>query len=177
MGYLLNPFEKKINWHKEIWEDILKLHYNLITKEAFVQKYSHFYALAQLTVSSTELLKWFKGLNKGKPYGQQIKPFNFILTGIGNNSEIKPITSFSKNPQEAVYKPFVDYENGKILSGIEYWKPLSDILLSYLDHKESKLDGNIGVLERKHINVDGFVYIGKEASNLERTGILGFTAK
>ena len=34
------------------------------------------------------------------------------------------------------------------------------------------MDGSIGILERRHLNVSDFVYIGKEASNLERTGIV-----
>ena len=32
---------------------------------------------------------------------------------------------------------------------------------------ENKFDGDIGVLERKHIQADGLVYIGKEANNIE----------
>ena len=172
LGYLLNPFGKKNDWQKEIWEDILKLHYGLLTEEDLIQKYSHFYVISQMTVSSVELIKRFKKLNKDRAYKDQIKPFNFFLTGIGNDKEIKPMSSFSKNSQEVVYKPFIDYGTGKIREGLEYWKPLSDMLLSYIDHKESKLDGSIGVLERKHLDIDGFTYIGKEASNLERTGIL-----
>ncbi|MCX6815192.1 MAG: hypothetical protein NTY20_06100 [Candidatus Aenigmarchaeota archaeon] len=35
-----------------------------------------------------------------------------------------------------------------------------------------ELEGEIGVLERKHIIADGIIYIGKEASNIENTGIL-----
>ena len=32
---------------------------------------------------------------------------------------------------------------------------------------ENKFEGDIGVLERKHIQADGLVYIGKEANNIE----------
>ncbi len=42
----------------------------------------------------------------------------------------------------------------------------------YINHKESKMDSSIGILERRHLNVSDFVYIGKEVSNLERTGAL-----
>ena len=58
------------------------------------------------------------------------------------------------------------------MTGVEYWKRLSDVLLSYVDHKESKLEGEIGTLERKHLDISDFVYIGKEASNLDRMGTL-----
>jgi hypothetical protein len=32
---------------------------------------------------------------------------------------------------------------------------------------ENKFEGDIGFLERKHIQPDGLVYIGKEANNIE----------
>ena len=37
---------------------------------------------------------------------------------------------------------------------------------------EWKLDRDVGILERKHLKIDGFTYIGKEAGNLERTGTM-----
>ena len=49
---------------------------------------------------------------------------------------------------------------------------MGDVLVSYINHKESKMEGDVGILERKHLYVDGLVYTGKEASNLERTGIV-----
>ena len=42
----------------------------------------------------------------------------------------------------------------------------------YINHKESKMDSSIGILERRHLNVSDFVYIGKEASNIEMTGVV-----
>jgi hypothetical protein len=39
--------------------------------------------------------------------------------------------------------------------------------LQYVEHLENKFDGDIGVLERKHIHPNGLVYIGKEANNIE----------
>jgi hypothetical protein len=32
---------------------------------------------------------------------------------------------------------------------------------------EHKFDGDTGILERKHIDFDGFVYIGKEANDID----------
>jgi hypothetical protein len=172
LGHLLNPFGKGVNWHKQVWEDILKLHYGIMNQSEFIQKYSGFYAISKLSMSSKDLMNRFKTFNKGKPYDRLIKPFNFFLIGVGNNKDIKPITPFSKEPQEAVHKPFIDYKSGNVMIGIEYWKRLSDVLLSYIDHKESKFEGDLGILERKHLNISDFTYIGKEASNLDRTGTL-----
>jgi hypothetical protein len=39
--------------------------------------------------------------------------------------------------------------------------------LQYIEHPESKFDGDIGILERKHIQATGLIYIGKEANNIE----------
>ncbi len=39
--------------------------------------------------------------------------------------------------------------------------------MQYIEHMENKFEGDIGVLERKYIQADGLVYIGKEANNIE----------
>jgi len=59
-----------------------------------------------------------------------------------------------------------------MLKGLEYWKSLSDTLWEYINHKESKFNGDIGILERKYVFVDSITYIGKETENIEETGIL-----
>ena len=35
------------------------------------------------------------------------------------------------------------------------------------------MDGNIGILERKHVNVIGIVHIGKESNELEESELFG----
>jgi len=172
LGHLMNPFRKVKNWYKVIWEDILKLHYNLASTEQFLRKYSDLFAISKFTVSTFVILKRFRELNKGKPYEKQIKPFNFFLVGVGNKTGIKPVSPYSNNPQDVVHKPFIDYESGNVFEGLEYWKSLSDTLWKYVNHRESKLEGDIGILERKHVKVDGIIHIGKETGNMEETGIL-----
>ena len=36
-----------------------------------------------------------------------------------------------------------------------------------MDHPENKFEGDIGLLERKYVHVNGVVYIGKEANNID----------
>lgn len=57
--------------------------------------------------------------------------------------------------------------------GKEYWKPFWDVFLEYLNHSESKLEGNVGVLQRRHVVVSGIVHIGKESNNLEESEVIG----
>jgi len=80
---------------------------------------------------------------------------------------VKPLSPYTKDPQSIVHEQFIDYETGTIKHGLEYFKPLSKTILQYVDHPESKYDGDIGQLERKHITVTEIVHIGKEANNIE----------
>ena len=169
LGHLLNPYKKEVEWQKQIWHDILDLHYKNITQQDIINKYSNLYAISKLTVSTPFMFKRFKIYNEGKPLNKQIKPFNFILIGQSNNKEIKPITAFSKDTQSVVHKSFIDYNSGKILNGIKYWKSLSDIIFEYIDHPESKFkNGNeTGNMGRRLISDGEIVYIGKETKNIE----------
>ncbi|OPY24867.1 MAG: hypothetical protein A4E23_00199 [Methanomethylovorans sp. PtaU1.Bin073] len=75
------------------------------------------------------------------------------------------------NPQSFVYEPFIDYETGEIKEGTHYFKPLIKTIMQYVDHPESKFDGEIGILERKHVHADGIIYIGKEANNIDEQAL------
>ncbi|HJW19328.1 MAG TPA: hypothetical protein VJ571_02075 [Candidatus Nitrosotalea sp.] len=59
------------------------------------------------------------------------------------------------------------------LCGKQYWKPFWSVFVEYLNHPESKFDGDVGILERKHVNVTGIIHIGKESNELEESELLG----
>ncbi len=178
LGYLLNPFDKQFKdgekWHKEIWEDILKLHYKIITQEDIINKYSSLYSMSKIAVSTPSIYKRFKEFNRDKPLSKQIKPFNFFLVGQKNHRNVKPIAPYSSNPQSAVYEKFIDYKSGKTLKGLEYWKSLADTILEYANHPESKFVNGTqsGKLERRHVNEAELIFIGKEIKNLEQLPLL-----
>ena len=135
------------------------------------EKYSGLYAISRLTVSTANVLRRFKGLNAGKEWNKQIKPFNFYMVGFQvveeNGNAVKPLAPYSNDPQKVVYESFIDYETGEIKEGSHYFKPLSRTIRQYVEHLEHKFDGEVGVLERKHVHADGVVYIGKEANNID----------
>jgi hypothetical protein len=168
LGHLSNPFGREVRrWQKEIWEDILRLEYGQMTIENMLDKYRNFYAISQFTVSTAHLMRRFSTLNKNKTYNQMIKPFSFFLIGFSNVEGIKPIAPFSKDSQTMPYSDFINYETGKRMKGQQYFKSLADELYSYINHPESKLKGDRGVLERRHVVVDKIAYIGKEADRIE----------
>lgn len=84
-----------------------------------------------------------------------------------DGEKVKPVTSFNKNPQVAIEKEFIYYNTGDTLQGRQYWKPLSDVFLDYIDHPEAKFEGDVGVLQRRRLEPTGCVYIGKEANKVE----------
>jgi DNA polymerase elongation subunit (family B) len=61
LGHLTNPFTNSVgDWQGEIWQDILKLHYRLITERDIEEKYSNLYAISRLTISTPNVLNRFK---------------------------------------------------------------------------------------------------------------------
>ena len=121
------------------------------------------------------MLNRFKAINQGKAWSEQINPFNFFNVGFQTIEEdgnaVKPLAHFSKDPQKIVYNPFIDYQTGEVKEESHYFKPLSGTILQYVDHPENKFEGDIGALERKYVHVDGVVYIGKEANNIDEQAL------
>ncbi|WP_292471175.1 DNA polymerase domain-containing protein, partial [Methanolobus sp.] len=169
LGHITNPFSRELKqgdqWHKRLWEDILRVHFNPEELPDVLEKYENYAVISRLAVSTGNILKRFKKVNEGKEFSKQIKPFNFMDVGVGtkvneNGEKVKPVAPFNKNPQVAVEKPFIDYNTGDIFQGREYWKPLSDVFVEYIDHPEAKFEGNVGILQRRHLKPKGCVYIG-----------------
>ena len=73
-----------------------------------------------------------------------------MLIGLSKVKDVKPLALFSKNPNEVVYKPFVNHGNGEVIEGVEYWKTLSDELWRYVKHPEHKFDGYEGFYKKTH---------------------------
>jgi hypothetical protein len=181
LGHLLNPFPNISDrtWAEKIWMDILNIHYGIIDEDRIYEEYSGRYAISRISVSSPNLVNRFRITNKGKSFSKQIKPFNFVLVGMSSQIDeetgmpVKPVASFTKNSQRIVHENFIDYNSGNVLNGFEYWKPMDDVFFNYVNHEESKSDGDIGTLSRKHLKVESIIHIGKESNNLEDSRIFG----
>jgi len=66
-----------------------------------------------------------------------------------------------------IYK--ISFNTLELILSKSFW----DNFREYLNHPESKFDGNIGVLKRKHIVASRVLHIGKESDNLDESEILG----
>ena len=83
--------------------------------------------------------------------------------------------------RNAINSVRLDYSNGERYSDsadtVPYWKPLSQTLDDYANHKETKSGGDVGLLPRLRMKIDWNLikYVGKEVTNLDASNILGVT--
>ena len=179
LGHLQNPFKDKKDWKEALWYDILRCVYHPDEFDDIVEQYTSRFAVSQMTLTTPDMEKRLKKLNKNKDYRDKIKPFNFIHIGISVETDrktgepVKPIVPYSQDHRKAPYSEFIDYNSGKRLQGKEYWKTMDEVFLDYFNHPESKFEGDKGILRRRHLSADRIIYLGKEANKIEETDILG----
>ena len=173
LGYLLDVDEKL--W----WQNILDMHYSPETKQEILGKYDNKYAVSKMSITTPNVLKRFSNL----------RPFNKILIGSGYKKEdgniVIPTTPYLDEKQRECihYMSFTNYTTGQKYPNSEsvdtslYWKPLSQVLEDYANHKEAKSGGDVGLLPRLRMKIDKNLikYTGKEITNLDATNVLGVT--
>ena len=161
------------------WYDILTIHYSPDTKQEILGKYDNKYAVSKMSITTPNILKRFCNL----------RPFNKILVGAGYKKEddnvVIPTTPYLDEKQRECiqYMPFTNYVTGQKYPNLEsvdtssYWKPLSQVLDDYANHKEAKSGGDVGLLSRLRLKIDKNLikYVGKEVTNLDASNVLGVT--
>ncbi len=155
----------------------------------------HMPAVGRVTVSSPAIMRALVGLNHGKPYANQIKPFNFVLTchvkplghplGV-DETRFHLIGAYESDSRKWLDSKWIDQYSGtphQITTKGHHGdhttarvKTYGEVLREYRYHPEAKCadaDGNvcrkqtIGLLQRRHIRVERVRYIGKESNSLE----------
>ncbi|MGI0047736.1 MAG: hypothetical protein ACREBB_11205 [Nitrosotalea sp.] len=174
---------------KQIWEDLIMIHHHPERRQEILSKYKNKRAISQITITNYSTLQRFDVINKTRPYSKKIKPYNFATVGTACRADPdtkEPIIPFlsemgKDKHDEIPFMEFLDYKTGKMyphdgsLEPQDYWKDLESVLGDYIDHPESKLEGDSGVLKRRHltINRDSIRYIGKESNELEESEVVG----
>ena len=163
---------------RQWWHDILQMHYHPKSKQAILDKYDSTYAISKMNITTPNTLKRFSNL----------RPFDKILVGAGyktdkkGNAIVPTLPYLDARKRDCVqYTPFTNYSTGERLSDstddtMSYWKPLSETLDDYANHKETKSGGDIvGLLPRLRMKIDRNLikYVGKEVTNLDAANILG----
>lgn len=153
-------------------------------------------ALTRLTISSPGLMRPFEAMNAGKPYPDQVKPFNFILAAHrasgfrpadGEPSHGLLIAPYETDARKWLKMRWIDRDSGlqcritttdyeTVSEATARVKSYADVLIEYRYHPESKSlapDGQKnakqarGVLRRRPVHAASLAYIGKESNKLE----------
>ncbi len=195
LGHLLNPTDPEAsdrNWTAAVWDSIIRKTLGLKVKKL---PFAHLPAIGRTTVSSPFLMKSLESLNAGKPYPDQIKPFNFLQTcqmsPFGHPDGVNPekchlISTYDPDPRKWLKKEWINQYTGKRFRittrghhgsrGLARVKTYGDVITEYEFHPESKCadsSGNpcerqtIGLLGRRRIKIDQIKCIGKESNSLE----------
>jgi hypothetical protein len=195
LGHLLNPSDPEAsdrNWTGAVWDSIIRKAFGL---KVGTLSFADLPAIGRTTVSSPFLMKSLESLNAGKPYSEQIKPFNFLLTSnvspfghpLGANPDkFHLISPYDSDSRKWLEKEWIDQHSGKkyrITTRGDYGtrhvarvKTYGEVVEEYESHPESKCadaDGKpcdrktMGLLQRRHLKVEQIKCIGKESNNLE----------
>lgn len=195
LGHLLNPTDlqdEDRDWIAQAWVNIIRKEFGLLANGLGFENCS---AVGRISVSSPAVMLPLANLNKQKGYEDQIKPFNFLLSchvkQLGHPIGCDPerfhlIAPYESDSRRWTTNEWVDQYTGNTY-GITTTEPhgnrhtarvktYGDILIEYEFHPETKnadAEGNpsgkqsIGLLQRRHVQIERIKYIGKESNSIE----------
>jgi hypothetical protein len=195
LGHLCNPTDLHTDdrtWIPQVWLNIIRRALGLRTRPLPFEQRP---AIGRVSISSPAVMRPLAKLNEGKPYGQQLKPFNFMLTchvrALGHPSSVDPehfhlIAPYESDPERWTELDWIDQYSGNAFRitteghhggrEVARVKTYGDVFEEYEWHPETKCadaDGEpaskqtVGLLHRRHITIDHVIYIGRESNQLE----------
>jgi hypothetical protein len=151
-------------------------------------------ALSKIAVSSPAVLTPFRNFNEGRDYGEQIRPFNFLLSAhvapFGHPTWCDPkrfhlIAKYEPDPSKWLALSWIDRYSGRRVPvtiegnappGYAQLKSYRQVLATFRVHPERKsadADGKAcgpetrGLLRRRPVIGEGVEYSGKESHRYE----------
>jgi len=194
LGHLINPTNPAAadrNWIRQLWQGIIDRALDLTTSDP---EWLDRPALTRRTVTRPSIAKAFRTLNRERPYADQVKPFNFILSAhvapLGHPTGVhptayQPIAPYEADPHKWLRLPWTDVHTGQrynitttgdATATTARVQTYRDVLQAYEHHPEVKstaADGTqadqrtAGLLGRLHVHELERVHTGKEANRLE----------
>jgi hypothetical protein len=199
LGHLLNPFDPNTDdrdWITHAYQLLLDQPELLLTNGG--PAWLDLPALTRIAITSKDVARAFATYNEGRPWREQIKPFNFILHAhidpFGYPPRVDPahfrlIAPFESDPARWLQLPWIDLHTGQQHEvtvnpndhrpTVVRLKTYRDVLALYQHHPEPKSldpDGNPcnrrsppGLLARRPITMLTLSLIGKESNRLDET--------
>ena len=183
-------------WHHDFWIKIIQAAIEGNPDQVPLDWHPAFSrpAAMRYTASSPQLLSWVALWNDDKPYKEQIRPFNFLLSFMPRKGifrpfsatpidesrrgrppkaeDLAPIAPYDSDPARALSKVF-DRLTGKAVRA-EQIKTYAEVLAQYHlspEHKFANGDHlDLGRTERRHVVATAFAWIGKEANRVGESG-------
>ena len=193
--HLLNstdPESDNREWIGQAWEWLLRMSLGLSATEP---DWLDRPAIARHGVSTPHTPRLFKQLNAGKPFTEQIKPYNFLNIAFvhpterpANEKRIVLVAPFEHQPAKWLgqdwynrysgrkYRITTDSSGGRVVAGIVTVTTYRDILDEFATHPEAKSFGadgapcgrsTIGLLLRRAVGALSITHIGKETNRLD----------
>ncbi|MGD0894583.1 MAG: hypothetical protein ABSA08_00970 [Acidimicrobiales bacterium] len=194
LGQLLNPLGPKSEdprWIPQIWSVILHEALGLPVERPrwFARP-----TMIRTTVTSPAVLRAFRRFNEGKPYADQVKPFNFMLSaagvtppaGVGPGDRFRLVAPWESDPTRWSKLSWVDLHHPERRSyrittvagrsGQPKVDTYGDVDEKYAAHPEAKAlgpdgepcgRGTVGLLQRRPVTAGEIKLIGKESNRLE----------
>jgi hypothetical protein len=177
-------------WEEDVWKQIISAALGDRPREVDYAFRSEMLRPAHSRYGSTRptVLNWFKRYNEGRPYAEQVKPFNFLLTFFTRRQEdiasedlthefdpkldeIRPVAPYEKDSEKALSRIFDRNSENMDPVQAKWLRTVTDVLRHYHRQPEYKFLGGgwneEDVLRRRHILVDTIEDIGKESDGWE----------
>jgi hypothetical protein len=177
-------------WEEDVWKQIISAALSDRPREVDYAFRSEMLRPAHSRYGSTRpaVLNWFKRYNKGRPYAEQVKPFNFLLTFFTRRQEdiasedlahefdpkldeVRPVAPYEKDSEKALRRIFDRNSENLTPVSAKWLRTVADVLRAYHQQPEYKFLGGgwneEGVLRRRHVFVDTIEDIGKESDGWE----------
>jgi hypothetical protein len=198
LGHLLNPLDPNRDdrdWITDIYPLLIDNPETLLNGGP---PWLDLPALTRITLTTNEVARAFAAYNTGRPWLEQIKPFNFLLhahidplgypVGV-DASQFRLVAPYERDSKLWLQLPWVDLHNGTLhpvttdrddhRSKLVRLKTYRDVLTLYARHPEPKSldpEGNPcnrrsppGLLTRRPVTLLTLSLIGKESNRLDET--------
>jgi len=192
LGLYLNPIDPESDdrgWMRQVWQYLLDEAHGL---RPALPEWAGRPALTKTVVSSPFVARALRFYNAGKPYAEQVKPFNFVLAvternTIGVERPERLLAPYATDPNQwstCEWKKLYDPESppvhistgGQPEPGEITAQSFRKVIDHYRTHPEEKAADSAGnpcrpqtkgVLSRRTVRVARFVHIGKESNRIE----------
>jgi hypothetical protein len=177
-------------WEEDVWKAII-----VAAVSDYPKQVDYAYrpemnepARSQYSATRPAVLNWFRRFNEGRPYSEQVKPFNFMLSFYARRQEdlvtadaervwdetlkdLRPVAPYTRDLAKAPARVFDRNADPAKRVPREWLRTVADVLRDYHRQPEYKSLGGgwteAGILRRRHVLADRIDDIGKESEGWE----------